>query len=208
MNTGVKALVGIVILAVVGTAGTIGWSMQQKRSQQQAIVRLVGESTEALREVLARTPGPEMLARLEAAVQAAKAPRDRALADAAELYILGAREIARRRADAARIAAEAAEARKALAAHMAHVSRSASWYSDATRLKKQVEQAHADLGRTLKALDELISTMPDAQKRLVGQVGAGQLLDTAAYAAARKEVQEAAAAATAELEKARQLAPR
>ena len=208
MNTGIKALVGIVMIAVLAIAGYIGWSMQQKRAQQQTITKLVGESTEALRQALAKTPTPDVLASLEAAVQATKAPRDRALQEAAELYIVGARELARRRADAARLSAEASAARKALATHMANVSRSAAWYSDATRLKKNVEQAHADLNRTLKAVEELLVTMPDAEKRLAPLVGKGLLLDAATRDAARKATQEEAAAAAAELEKARQLAPR
>ena len=208
MNTTVKALAGIVIIAVLAVAGWIGWTTQQKRAQQQQVVRVLGEATEGLREALAKSPSPELLARMEAAIQAAKAPRDRALEDAAELYLVGARELTRRRADAARLTAEADAARKALAAHMSHSSRASSWYSDATRLKKQVEQTHADLGRTLKAVEELLVTMPDAEKRLAPHVSRTLLLDAAARDAARKQVQVELQNAAAELEKARALAPR
>ena len=207
MNTAIKAIAGIVIIAVASIAGYMGWAAKQKKDQQQAVARLVSDSTEQLKVALAK-PTPELAAQLDANLQAVKAPRDRAFADAAEHYILGAREIARRRADAARLSAEAAAGRRALADHMQHRARGANWYGDAMKLKTRVEQQHADLGRTLKALEELLITMPESEKRLAPHVSANLMLEAGVRENARKQAQEEAQAANAELEKARQLIPR
>src|SRR5688572_22517026 len=103
-----KGLLVAVVVLVVAAGGYWGYSAQQKRVQREAILKVVGETTTQLREALAKTPSAELVSRIEANLQSAKAPRERDLADAAEHYIIGAREIARRRADAARLAGEAA----------------------------------------------------------------------------------------------------
>ena len=200
----------VIALAVVVAAAAAWWafSARQKDTERAAILKAVGDTTAALREALAKPPSAALVAQLEANLQAVKAPRNRELADAAEHYLIGAREIARRRADAARLSAEAAASRQALASHMAHRSQSPGWYSDATRLKTRLEQQHADLGRTLKAIEDLLYSMTDAQKRLAPHVPPGLLLDASARDAAVKQAQDDAQRAAAELEKARSLAPR
>ena len=207
MGAGKTLLIAVVVL--IGAAAAYwGFAARQKSTERESVVKVVGETTALLREALAKPPSAELVARLEANLQAVKAPRNREMADAAEHYIIGAREIARRRADAARLSGEAAASRQALASHMAHRSQSAGWYSDATRLKTRVEQQHADLGRTLKAIEDVLYTMSDAQKRLAPHVPANLLLEAGARNAAGKQAQDDAQRAAAELEKARSLAPR
>jgi len=200
-------LIAVVVL-VAAAAAWWGFAARQKGTERETVLKVVGETTAQLREALAKPPSAELVAQMEANLQAVKAPRHRELADAAEHYIIGAREIARRRADAARLSGEAAASRQALASHMAHRSQSASWYSDATKLKTRVEQQHADLGRTLKAIEDVLFTMSDAQKRLAPHVPANLLLEASARDAAGKQAQADAQRAAAELEKARSLAPR
>src|SRR6185295_11388031 len=98
----------VIALAVLVAAGVAWWgfSARQKDTERAEIVKAVGETTALLREALAKPPSAALVAQLEANLQAVKAPRNRELADAAEHYLIGAREIARRRADAARLAAE------------------------------------------------------------------------------------------------------
>lgn len=205
-----KALIaGISVVLVAAIGGYVAWSSSQKSQQQAALRALLSETTSILRESLAKAPTAEVAAKVDANLQAISAPRDRAFADAAEHYILGAREIVRKRLDADRLIAEAGEARRALAAHIARptVPRE-RWIHAATEMKRRVETMHGDLGRVLKALDENLESMADAHKRLEPFVAAASLIEPAAIAAARKRARAEAAAATADLEKSRILLPR
>ena len=208
MSTRTYAL-GAVAALVVAIAGYFAFSSHQTGQQQAALRGLIADSTGLLREALEKAPSAEIAARLDANLQAIKAARDRAFADATEHYILGAREIARRRLDASRLMREAAEARQALAAHMARpaVPRE-RWIHAAGELKRRVETLHGDLGRVLKALDENLESMADAQKRLAPHGATASLVEPELIAAARKRAQAEAATAAADLEKARSLAPR
>jgi hypothetical protein len=203
----VGAGVAVALIAAIG--GYLAWSSSQKSQQQAALRALLSETTSILRESLAKAPTAEVAAKVDANLQAISASRDRGFADAAEHYILGAREIVRKRLDANRLTAEASEARRALAAHIARptVPRE-RWIHAATELKRRVETQHGDLGRVLKALDENLESMADAQKRLEPFVPAASLIEPAAIAAARKRAQAEAVTAAADLEKARSLAPR
>lgn len=201
------AAAAVALVAAIG--GYFAWSSSQKSQQQTALRALLAESTSILRESLAKAPTPEVAAKLDANLQAISAPRDRAFADAAEHYVLGAREIVKRRLDADRLLGEAGEARRALAAHIARPSVPRErWIHAATEMKRRVETHHGDLGRVLKALDENLESMADANKRLAPFVAADALIAPDAIAAARKRAQAEAAAAVADLEKARSLAPR
>jgi hypothetical protein len=205
-----KALIaGIAVAVLAAAGGYLAWSSSQKTQQQAALRALLAESTAILRESLAKNPTPEVAAKLDANLQAISAPRDRAFADAAEHYVLGAREIVRKRLDADRLIGEAGEARRALAAHLARPSVPRErWIHAATEIKRRVETHHGDLGRVLKALDENLESMADAHKRLAPFVAAESLVAADAVAAARKRAQAEMAAAAADLEKARSLAPR
>jgi len=208
MSMRTSALIAAVAI-VAAIAGTFVYTASQKGQQLAALRQLVSDTTGILRESLARAPTAESAAKLDANLQAISAPRDRAFADAAEHYILGAREIVRRRLDADRLIQASAAARQALSSHMARPSVPRErWIHAAGELKRRVEAQHADLGRVLKALDELLFTMPDALKRLAPHAGAGMLIENEALEAARKRGQGEAARAAAELEKARSLAPR
>src|SRR4051794_6988697 len=198
----------IVAIAVVVAAGLgyFGYVAVQKRSQQQHVKALVADTSEKLRQVLAAKRVPDLAAPLEANLKQAKAPRDPKLADAAELYIISAREIARRRAEIDRLTRQAAASRQALAAHMANAShRSTAWMNDAIALKKRVEDDHFNLGVELKALDELLLTLPEAEQKLEPYVGREALVDVSLSAAARKETQAELRRSTDELERARHL---
>jgi hypothetical protein len=131
------------------------------------------------------------------------------MADAAEHYLIGAREIARKRADAARHAQEFAASRDALAGHMQRAGgRDSSWIRTASQLKKQVEQDHFELETSLNALAELLRSLPEAQKRLEPYVDASLTLEDGLRAKAREQALAEAKRATLELQKVRSLAPR
>ena len=200
---------GIAGALVLLIAGYFAFSSHQTGQQQAALRALITDSTGLMQEALTKGPTPGAAARLESNLQAIGATRDRAFADATEHYILGAREVVRRRLDADRLSQEAAEARRALAGHMARPSVPRErWIHAAGELKRRVEALHGDLGRVLKVLDENLESMADARQRLEPHGVAALLIDRETVAAARKRAQAEIATAAAELEKARTLAPR
>jgi hypothetical protein len=204
---GTKAVVAAVALAIAGATGYSLYAAKQKKDQQRAVAALLGDTTAHLRKALNGPPPSDVVSRIDGNLKAAKAPRDPALADAAEHYIQGAREIVRRRADAERLAREAAMSRRALSMHMAAASRRDSyWIRVATDLKKRVERDHFDLAVSLKALSHLLLSLPEAQKRLEPHVDASLLLEESERRRAGERAQEAAKRAADELEKVRRLA--
>ena len=193
-------------LLAVAIAGVVIFRGHQQRTDQRQIVALVADTTEQLRQALAAGSSREIVARIDGHLQSVKSVRDGPWADAAEHYLLGAREIARRRADSDRLTGEAAASRRALASHMTRSGgRGTGWIRDAMDLKRKVERDHTDLGRSLKTLDELIYALDDAKKRLAPHVAASLLLDDGAVRAARARAQEEAKRAADELEKARRI---
>lgn len=196
----VTAMVGAAAAAALLVVGYSLYAGAQKRAQQANVIERVRDSTGKLRQALAPKPAPALVEALEANLQAAKSPRDRALEDAAEHYILGAREIARRRIEAERLERQAEASRAALASHMARAAnRGESWIRTATDLKRRAERDYFDWGVQLKALEELLFTMPDAVKRIEPLVGAELLLDDAEREAARRQALAEAKRAAAEL---------
>lgn len=207
MLTRGKLIVAAVVLALAGEIGYSIYVGKQKKEQQRKVTELVADTTTLLRKALSAPPEPEAVERLDGNLKAAKAPRDPALAIAAEEYIHGAREIVRRRGDAERLTREAAMNRRSLSMHMAAASRRDTyWIRVATDLKKRVERDHFELDNSLKTLQHLLLSLPEAQKRLEPQVGAALLLEDGERRAARERAEQNAKRAHDELEKVRRLA--
>ena len=98
---GSKAVVAAVVLAIAGSTAYYLFTSKQKREQQRQVSALLAETTRQLRQALNGPPTPDLVSRIDSNLKLAKAPRDRQLETAAEHYIHGAREIARKRSDAA-----------------------------------------------------------------------------------------------------------
>jgi len=84
--------------------------------------------------------------------------------------------------------------------------RGEAWFRAALDLKKKVEREHFELDVTLKALYELLGSLPDAEKRLAPRIQPALLLDERLGAQAREQARADAERAAAELEKVRRLA--
>ena len=204
---GAKAIVAAVVLAIAGGMGYWLYAEKQKKEQERLVVRLLGDTTKQLRQALNGPPAADVVLKIDGNLKLVKAPRNPGLALAAEHYIHGAREIARRRADAERLAREAAMSRRALAMHMSAASaRDTYWIRVASDLKKRVEREHFDLDVSLKALSHLLHTLPETQKQLAPHVDASLLLDDAERRKARERAEQDAKRAADELEKVRRLA--
>jgi hypothetical protein len=189
----------------------VGYGLHQalkKHNEKRAVVSVVGETTAQLRDVL-KTPAPGVAEKIDGNLRVARSWSNAYMADAAEHYLIGAREIARQRAEAARHAQRFAASRAALAAHMHRAgARDTAWIRTASQLKKQMERDHFDLENALRTLAELLQSLPEAATRLAPYVEASLTLDDKARLQARQRALEDLKRANLELDRARSLAPR
>jgi hypothetical protein len=201
-----KAIIAALVLAISGSMAYHLYVQKQKAEQRRNVVALLGDTTTHLRKALNGPPAAELVAKIDSNLKLAKAPREPQFEIAAEHYIHGAREIARRRGDAERLVREAAMSRRALTMHMAAAAhRDTYWIRVASDLKKRVERDHHELEVSLKALSHLLYTLPESQKELAPHVDASLLLAEAERRQARERAEEQAKRAADDLEKVRRL---
>jgi len=86
-------------------------------------------------------------------------------------------------------------------------SRNDAWLRDAIALKKRVEAEHYELGVTLGALDQLLYTFPESERRLQPLLDPSLLLETSLVDSARKQLKEENYRAHDELLKVRRFVP-
>jgi len=205
ITLGALSVVALVMVAFIATNLIRGY---RKKVEDNRVAVVVADATAELRKALGAGPSADSAAKLDELARIAQNSPNAAAGSAAEAYLLGAREIVRRRVEGERLAREAAAARNALAGHMNRsASRNSAWIRNAAELKRRVEASHADLGRALKTLDDLLSGLPDSEKRLAPHVAASALLETGEIDAARARAQDESKRAAAELEKARRITP-
>jgi hypothetical protein len=200
-----KVLVAAACLFVAVVVGYLLTKEARKRYEAHAVVSVVQEATAQLKAGL-KTPSREGLEKIEASIRATQRWSNTEVADAAEQYLVGAREILRRRAEATRLAEKAAASRAALLAHMDRApARDLPWLRAATQLKRQVERDHFDLDVQLGALADLLGAMPEANKRLAPHISASLLFEDSVRRSARDAVLQEARRERGELDKARGL---
>ena len=203
-NVVTAALAAVVIVGV----GYGGYRFVKERADQRAVVEVVAETTSQLREAL-KTASPEAAGKIDEKLEVARSWSNVYMADAAEHYLVGAREIAKRRSDAARHAQRFTAARRALSAHMNRAgARDSSWIRTASQLKKEVDQAHFELETSLNALAELLQSLPEAQKRLEVYVDASLTLEEGVRRKAREQVLDEVMRAKLQLQDTRLFGPR
>ena len=200
---GVAALVAVLLVVVGWTA----WHGHKQKLDETAIVTGVIDTTVMLREVLARADAAADAApRIDAHLARIKAATRTPLAEVAEDYVLGAREIARKRADVGRLARSAVASRQATLAHLAaNQQRGDGWFKTASELKKRMERDYFELNTALKTLDTLYGGMPESVKRAAPLLGDKALLPASEFNKAAQETQEELKRVAIELERARQL---
>jgi hypothetical protein len=202
------ALLGIAaaVLLAAALAGWFAWKGHKQKQDESAAIAAVVEATLLLRQALDAQAPTGAAAALDARVKAIQAGSRTPLADAAEDYVSGAREIARRRADAQRLEPAAAASRRTLLAHLeASNRRGGAWFRTAGELKKRMENAHFELNTSLKTLDTLIDGMHESRKNMLPLVGEQRVVEAAALTAGRQRAQAELKRSTEELERARQI---
>jgi hypothetical protein len=208
--------IGLVVAVVGAAIGWWGYGAHQKSELRKTIVGLVADSASRMREALA-TPAdsPETTRRDEehaaaadrnlAQLKSLAAAREQLLADAADDYLLTSREILKRVVESRRYRQMLTESLQALTEHMRSDNRTGAWVQEAVKARERVNKDHRGYAAATTALDKLLPSFLDSQKRIAPDVGPSVLIDATAIEAARARVASAASQAEAEVAKSRQL---
>ena len=203
------ALLAAAVVALAVLIAYRTYASYQSRSQQREIAARVAEATAQLRQGLTAGPTPDGVKGIEAALAALRAAslsRQRALADAADDYMAGARAILLRRVDVARAARQAAAARQAVIVQLSTPrGRDDGWIRQAAVLKKRADEAQFELNVAADTVIELLSKLPESEAKLAAQLGSGMLLEEDLRRAALNGARDEASRAASELEKLRRL---
>jgi hypothetical protein len=199
----VAAFVAVLVLGIV--AGAV-FQKGKKQHEESAILDAVADSSRLLRAALGPQPPEDAAARLDAHLAMIKAAVRTPLAEAAEDYVLGAREIARHQAALAPLERQWDASRQAIRTHLAAGGRrNPAWFQTAGDLKKRMEEAYFQLGVELAALDKLLDGMPESVKTTTPLAGENRVVDLRLFYDARQRVQARLKSANEQLERARQI---
>ena len=216
----IAAAVLVVLLAAA--AGYYGHKEYRKRQLDKAVVALVADASLRIRDTLSTAPGRQGPDPLELARtlddQAAELDRrlavlqrmgpapDPLLFDAAELYVVTARELLRRKAATYRNAVALAKSKAALQGLMREASRrSPTWISQTMRAKDQFENDAFNYRIACDAVASLLQSLPEARTGLTRQHVDPSLLvvEEGSRAKAEEQAREASRRTTEEVEEVR-----
>jgi len=214
---------GLAALLIVSALGYWGVSAYRKGQLQRAVTALVQDSSERLQAALAveteavHDDTARMVRRLDDQAQEVdkhvielrgmSASPNRALADAAEDYMLTVRQILRNQAASHRYRIQVSASERALRDHMRTANRrSGNWIKEAVRAKDRMEKEYFDYRISVDAFGRLLESYPATRKKLTLQVGAGLLVEEAVAANARKRALATSKRVADDVERARQLA--
>jgi len=216
---GIKTVAAaLVALLAVSALGYWAYGAYRKSDLQKAVAALVRDTSERLQAALAiETETAQTVGRLDDHAQevdkhvielrSMSASPNRPLVDAAEEYMLTARQILRNQAASHRYRVQMAASDKTLRDHMRTASRRTnSWIQEALRAKDRLERDYLDYRLSLEAFSRLLESFPEARKKLALYLGTGPLIDAAAATDARRRALDSLKRAGSEVERARQLA--
>jgi hypothetical protein len=208
----------LVALAALGFCGLREYGT---RSLHAAVATQLADASTRLRDALGAAAGvdPGAAGRLDehadaieaglAALHRLRAGRDGALVDAAELYLVTARELLRRMASSRRYGNELAASTRALRT-LAETAdrRSGAWIGQAVAANERAERAYSDYRRTVDALASLLDALAEPRARLARPVDPAMLLEDELRAQAAERARDAGKRAAEALGEARRLATR
>lgn len=210
-------LAGLAAVIVLAIAGTMFWGAKKTRDLESSAAASIAEATTRLRDAAAMpldapqasealAAHADALAARLARLRAEDAGRNRALAEAAELYLIDVQAIVRNKAAAARALTATRSSRRALAAHLdAAAGRGTGWIQQALTLKARAERSYFELRNALGTLAGLYDAHRETQAKLKAAAPAAPLLAEEERLALYKAAREAEKQAAEELERVRQL---
>jgi len=217
------AVLALVAVFAVSSLAYFGVSTYRKRELQKAVSELVKDASLRLDQALAidkdaaAANSPQIVIRLDDQAQEVdkhvielrgmSAAPNRALAEAAEEYLLTVRQILRNQAASHRYLLQVTASEQTLRDHMrTSGQRSRGWIEEALREKEQMERAYFNYRLSSDALGRLLDSYPDARDRLAAQIDARLLLGDEAARDARRRAAAGSKRVADEIERARQLA--
>ncbi len=208
------AFAGVIVLVI---GGSFYYGSLRKHALESGAAASVADATTRLREAAALAldapKAPAQLQAHEAALgehlerlRAEDASRNKALAEAAELYLVDVQAILRVQANAARALGAARASRRALAAHMEHAEgRGAGWIERALALKAKAERDNFDYRTAVGALAALYYGHGESQQKLRAVLPQAPLLAEDERLRLHRAAKDAEAQAVQDLEQLRRL---
>ena len=206
-------------VAALALAVVLGWLWGAKKTHdlESSARGSIVATTALLREALALAPdAPGAQAKIEehgkavaqylAALRREDSDRNRALAEAAELYLVDAQAMLRNQANAVQARGTSAASRRALVAHISHAGgRGAGWIDQALALKGRTERYYFEYRTAMGAFADLLKAHRDTQDKVRAALPAAPLLEAAVVDGAYQRARQAEEQAAAELERIRQM---
>lgn len=209
---------GIAAAVLLAIVATLFYGSMRKHGLESKAVSHIATATAHMREALAlRLEAPAAAGQLEEHAKAVAqlvdslkredAHRNRALAGAAELYLVDVHAIVRNRANAARARGAALASRRALTGHMAAAGgRGPGWIQNALALKQRAERDSFDYRNALGTYAGLLQGHRDTQDAVRKVRPNARLMEDAQMQAALQAARAAEQQAVADLERLRAMA--
>lgn len=218
-NPNRNKLLVIGAVAFVALAVALGWMWGAKKTRdlESSARGSIVATTALLQEALALSPdAPGAHAKIEehgkavtqylAALRREDSSRNRALAEAAELYLVDAQAMLRNQANAVQARGASLASRRALTAHISHAGgRGAGWIDQALALKGRTERYYYEYRTSMGAFADLLKAHRDTQDKVRAALPAAPLLEAAVVEGAYQRARQAEEQAAAELERIRQM---
>jgi hypothetical protein len=189
------ALVAATVVLVIGS-----YIAFQKHTARGQVTALVQDSSTRLRAAL-KALGANEVVDVDAHAKAAEANARKLreldtsaltpFADAADDYLISAREILRRHADIVRARADLSANLDALATHMKSDRGAAAWPQDAVRLKAPLDRNLRDYTIAVQSYASLLGSLGASQRKIAPYVDNALLIDETLVDSARQRVLDA-----------------
>lgn len=215
--------IGIAVAAAVVAAvlGYWGYGAHKSREAQRIALGQVTDAAVRLREALTIAGGrpeadpaqtvkrlDEHASAVDRGLQDLKrvdASSHQALVDAADDYLLTAREILKKQADSHRYRSMWTQSWQALRQHLRHDTRTGAWVQQAVKARERANRDFRGYSIAAEALGKLLESFPASQKRVAPYVGTEALIADDLVARARERVVGDLQRATAEMDKFKQI---
>ena len=215
--------IAIAAVALVVTVALLiwGYGAHKKRETDKAILALVADSGTRLRDALGIETAPPAADRAQVAkkldehaaaaddnLQAFKrldTGSNQALADAADDYLLTAREILKRQSEGHRYRLLMGESEQALRDHMRRNDHSTAWVQGAVKAKERMNKDFRGYSLSAETLDKLLGSFSSSQQKIAVYVAPAVLIDSTLISNARDRVTKDAKQAAADYEKLNQI---
>jgi hypothetical protein len=214
-------VIGAAALALAAV-GYWGYASHQKREYDKSVLALVADTSMRLRDALnietapPTADRPSFIKRLadhaqtvDSNLQKLKARGSRthiALADAADDYMVTAREIVKRQVETRRRRLVLADNVRLLNEHMRRDDRTGGWVQEAVKAKERVNKEYRDYQLAAEALDKLLGSFTASQSKILPYVDPKLVIADALVGEARRQAREDSRLAAGQFEKLQQLA--